>query len=470
MKVLFVGSSSMGPRYIMGLLKKNGHSASGIYQGIDEYLCGRASGFEPPISLDKLIGMAPDIIGFSVDSSSYMKSVGMAEKIKAVAPDAFIIFGGVHATILPEEVIARSPVDAVCLGEGEYPMLELCEAMETKNKITDIRNLWIKDKDGAVHRNPMRPYAQDLDALEMDREGLCYYGIFSGRGCIGNCSFCNTPAIKRAGATGRYLRKRSVDNVLNEIALTLGINRRHLLKKYIANPQNIGLFHELLASLYKPSIRFKDDSFLAKKDWFIEFARKFSKRFPGLSYMCNARADEVDEEVGEWLRRSRCERVGIGFECGNEEYRNNILKKNVTNEEIVRCVDILKRNKVQVLGQWIIGLPGETVHNAIESLQFSIKIGDIPQVHIAQPYPKTEMHNQAVQMGLIDEKYIPESGVYTDFIFHKGEAEKAMRLIYNLFSFKDLRVPKDFDIFSHLGRLRVFAGKKLGDVLSDGLN
>lgn len=470
MKVIFVGSSSMGPRYIMGLLKKHCHSASGIYQGIDEYLCGRASGFEPPISLDKLIGMAPDIIGFSVDSSSYMRSVDMAEKIKAAVPGAFIIFGGVHATILPEAVIAQRPVDAVCLGEGEYPMLELCEAMKAKTDITNIRNLWIKDKNGTVHRNPMRPYEQDLDALEMDREGLYYYGIFSGRGCIGNCSFCNTPAIKRAGASGRYLRKRSVDKVLDEITFTLKINRRYLLDKYMANPLNSGLLYELFAACYKPSIRFKDDSFLAKKDWFIEFARKFAGRFPGVSYMCNARADEVDEDVGEWLRRSRCERVGIGFECGNEKYRNNILKKNITNDKIIRCVDILRRNKVQVLGQWIIGLPGETLHNAIESLQLSIKIGDIPQVHIAQPFPRTEMHNQAVQMGLIDERYIPESGVYADFIFHKGESEKAMRLIYNLFSFKDLRVPKDFEIFSHLGRLRVFADKTLGDVLSDGLD
>jgi radical SAM superfamily enzyme YgiQ (UPF0313 family) len=253
MKVIFIGSSSMGPRYIMSILKKNGHQAFGIYQGVDEYLGEASAGFEPPISLKALISESPKIIGFSIDSSSYRKSIPMAEKIKAAMPETFIIFGGVHPTIFPEEVITNKCVNAICMGEGEYPMLELCNAISDRKDIFHIQNLWIKDENGVV-KNPLRPYVQDLDALEMDRDGLYYTGIFSGRRCKGNCSFCNTPAIKRAGSKGKFLRKRSIENVLNEIEAMLKINRKYALSRFFLTITITGSMSEpdIPSNIYTP--------------------------------------------------------------------------------------------------------------------------------------------------------------------------------------------------------------------------
>lgn len=391
----------------------------------------------------------------------------MAEKVKRAVPDVFIIFGGVHPTIFADEVISHKFIDAICLGEGEYPMLELCNAMHAGKDISNIRNLWIKDLDGTIHKNPSRTYVQDLDALKMDREGLFYYGIFSGRGCIGNCSFCNTPAIKRSGGTGKYLRKHSVDYILDEIKAVLRNNIKYMVRRFISNPRDLRWVFRLTHAIRRPSVRFKDDSFLASKSWFLDFAKGFSKRFRKVTYLCNARADEIDEQVGELLRKSRCERVGIGFECGNEKYRNDILNKRVSNEDIISCSKILRRNKIPILGQWMIGLPGETIGDVIESLELSMKIGDIPQIHIAQPFPKTEMHRQAVEMGLIDEDYIPSQGVYSDIVLHNGEIKQVMKMVYRLFSLKDMKVPEDLEIFNHTGRLRDLANMRLGDIMLD---
>ncbi len=465
MKVLFISSSSMGPRFIMGLLKKSGHEALGLYQGIDDYLGDPAAGFELPIPLDALIKESPDIVGFSIDSSSYKKSIAMAEKLRKAMPEVFIIFGGVHPTIFPEKVISHDFVNALCIGEGEYPMLELCNALQNGKTYTNILNLCVRDNKGDIIKNSMRPYVHNLDELDMDRENLYYYGLFSGRGCTGHCTFCNTPAIKRISGKGKFFRKRSVESVLNEISTMVKLNRKYLFNKCLTDKNKLKPIYNLLLSFKKPVIRFKDDTFLANKAWFLEFAQKFSRRFKNISYICNARADEIDEEVGQWLRKSNCKMLGIGFECGNEEFRNNVLKKRVSNEDIFKCANILKQNNIPILGQWIIGLPGESVGNVLESLELSISVGDIAQVHIAQPYPKTEMHNQAVALGLIDEDYIPDNGVYSDFLFHKGETRKIMRLIYNLFSFKDLEAPKDYEIFKHLGRLRVFANQRLGNII-----
>jgi radical SAM superfamily enzyme YgiQ (UPF0313 family) len=496
MKVLFIGSSSLGPRYIMSLLKQNGHEAVGIYQGIDDYLGEPSSGFNEPISMEKLSKEKPDIIGFSIDSICYIRSLEMARKAKVSLPSAFVIFGGVHPTILPDQVIANEFVDAVCLGEGEHPMLELCNTMQRGEDYRDISNLWVK-ADETVVRNPLRPYVQDLDAIEMDREGLYYYGVFTGRGCTGNCSFCNTPAMRKTGATGKYLRKRSVENVLDEIDVLLETNKKleaaQRKVRFVANIRGIGELKKSLSSRNsentatenfqwlvrvlgsravsmlrrsKPEIRFKDDSFLTVKEWFLEFAQRYSKRFPRLPYLCNARADEIDEEVGEWLRKSGCQSVGLGFECGNEVYRNKVLKKRISNRDILSAVGVLSKNNVPILGQWMVGMPGETIENVLESIELSVRIGDIPQVHIAVPFPKSEMHQLAVDMGLISEDYIPDEGTYAiDFLFHEGDTKKMMRLLYLIFNFKDVYVPRDYELLKHVGRLGKFANQKLGRIV-----
>lgn len=498
MKVLFIGSSSLGPRYIMDLLKANGHRAVGIHQGVDDYLGEPSAGFNRPISLDDLLKENPDVIGFSVDSICYRKSLEMARKVKASLPNAFIIFGGVHPTILPEQVIANEFVDAICLSEGEHPLLELCNAMQKGEDYQDIRNLWVK-REGTIFKNPLRPYVQDLDRLDMDRDSLHYYGVFTGRGCTGNCSFCSTPAMKKAGATGKYLRKRSVEKVLDEIDVLLETNRKLELRKrkieVAAGMRMIGSslrsrgfkasiatgikkfpsFIKVLRSRrmpkgerLKPAIRFKDDSFLSVKEWFLEFAERYSKRFPGLPYMCNARPDEIDEEVGKWLRRSSCQSVGLGFECGNEVFRSRILKKRISDHDILLAAEILRRNNIPILGQWMIGMPGETIENVLESLELSTRIGDIPQVHVFVPFPKTDMHQLAVDLGLIKEDYIPDQGTYAlDFLLHEGDTKRMMRLLYLIFNFKDVSVPRDYELLKYVGRLGKFADRKLGQIVLD---
>ena len=201
----------------MGLLKKNGITCLGVYQGIQTLLGdGQMIFFDPPISLAELKEVSPDIVAFSCSSSEFQEQLSMAQQVKKTLPDAKIIFGGIHPTIDPESVIRHQAVDIICLGEGEYPMLELCKALENGDDITGIKNLWIKNGDKII-RNNLRPYAENLDELGLDREGIIYWGIYSGRGCKGNCFFCNTPTIKKLGAGGTYFRKRSIENVLDEV-------------------------------------------------------------------------------------------------------------------------------------------------------------------------------------------------------------------------------------------------------------
>ena len=460
MNIVFIGCSSMGPRYIMGLLKRHGHSCHGIYQGID-YLIGerQASGFNPPLSLDELESLNPDIVGFSACTFDFEDQLVMAMAVKKRLPSILIYFGGVHPSILPEEVIKHHAVDILCCGEGEYPSLELCQKIEAGKDITSIPNLWIK-QGGEVFRNLPRNWIQDLDSLDMDREGLSYLGIFTGRGCTGDCYFCNAPVLKRIGARGKFFRKRSVKKVLDEIDWIV-----------TRDPAFCRLAHQANGNLdLQPTIRIKDDTFLADKAWFLEFAQRFSQSFPQLQYICQARADEIDEEVTHHLADSGCRMISMGIECGDDKMRIEVLNKSVTSEQIRRAIQLVRNTGIEVLGQWVIGFPGETIEQMIKTLKLHLELEDIPQVHIATPFPKTRMHKMAIDMGHISESFRPTTSLYDDFIFHKGSEKNVLRMIYNMFPVASLAVPEDLRDISFNERGEIYKGHNtVGNILLHGI-
>ena len=88
-----------------------------------------------------------DIIGFSVRTSAVPQVRKMCKWTKEVT-DAFTVCGGPHPTLAPEEMIRMEGMDCVCIGEGEYPELELCNALRDGTDYTHIESLWFKDKDG----------------------------------------------------------------------------------------------------------------------------------------------------------------------------------------------------------------------------------------------------------------------------------------------------------------------------------
>lgn len=471
-KVVFLGTCSMGPFFIMNHLNKNGFKSYGVYQGLDEIMLGDepTCPFDEPISLQKLLGINPKIVGISTDSGSFCKAVRIAQKIKSVRPDILIGLGGIHPTICPETAIEPEGIDFICTGEGEIAMLELCQAVETGSEYAGILSMHFK-KDGKIFRNPLRPWYGGIDDFSIDRRRIDYAGIFTGLGCKGKCSFCNTPYMMfqmgKGPGMGKYYRKRSVDSVLEEIGTLLRMRWYHngkrilkskSIKEFILNCIN------LLTAALEP-IRFKDDSFLISKDWLREFCQRYRKRFWYLSYYCLGRADEIDEETAELLYRSGCKRVVIGFEHGDEEYRNRILLKRTSDEQIMRCVQLLKKYKIEINGQWMIGFPGEKVTQAMKTLKMAAEVDDMPQVHIAIPFPKSVMFDMAVQHGWITQDFIPEGGVYSDFVFHKGEEKNLFRLLYNVFPIARYKIPAGFGV-TGLRKKQVW-DRKIAEILLD---
>ena len=137
-----------------------------------------------------------------------------------------IVFGGIHATSVPDRVLARDFADFVCRGEGEYPLLELVEALAAGAEDFPIPNIWYK-KDGRIVANEARPLIADLDSLPLPDKELFYreapyarkeYNLQTLRGCLNGCAYCHNGLERRLWqGKGEYLRRRSVDNVMAEL-------------------------------------------------------------------------------------------------------------------------------------------------------------------------------------------------------------------------------------------------------------
>lgn len=479
MNIVFIGASSVGPRWIMSGLKRANHKTWGIFLGYESVSIGEyAVPFHPPVSASFLREVKVDIVGITMDSLNVDSTLQIIETIRRDFPEVKIIVGGIHPTIEPEEAILFRGVDYICIGEGEQPMLDLCNALTDdpsgENGLDrQIPNIWSKRGD-QIFRNPNRSYT-DINAFEFDREGIAYNGVFTGRGCAGNCNFCASPFIKtKLGVKGKYFRKRELQSVFDEMDRMIRLNYAHFAKTFWRGPGLINrmraLYH-FLRNGFDP-IRIKDDSFLIDKRWFFPFAEEFSNRFylRRRGFICSARVNEIDEKIVVALKKANCKTIILGFESGDEGYRNFALRKQVKDEQIYKVAALLNEAGITMLGQWMIGMPGETPDQALKSLKMSLEIGDIPQVHIATPLPKTRMLEQAQELGYFLAGQRPKvTGIYQDFTMVQPEHRNTFRQIYNAFKIINACMDRNMGraVFSR------FKGgverKRVGEVLLDGV-
>lgn len=312
----------------------------------------------------------------------------MARKVKE-ALDVPIVFGGPHSTFYPD-IIKDNCVDVVCVGEGDHAIIELMDRMEEGKDITEIRNLWVKE-DGIIHRNDLRPLIEDLDGLPFpDREIYYKYrflrdsGIkrfLSGRGCPYSCTFCHNYVLRRMyRGKGRYVRKRSVENVVEEIKR---VRRRYGFKV----------------------ISFSDDIFIIPPDWLSEFCEKYEREV-GAPFACNVRADLIDEETVKKLKSAGCLGVYLGVESGNEFIRNVVLKKNISDDQIRDAARLLRKYGIKLKTFNMVCHPGETLENAFETVRLNVEIKpDFSVASVAQLYPGLIYTDYAIKNGFLEGSY-----------------------------------------------------------------
>lgn len=366
-------TEQIGVMFLSSFLKEKGHQCELFIEGGEKDIISSA------------LNAQPDLIGFSCVTMMRPWSLKVAKEIKEKSKVPIIV-GGIDPTFFPD-IIKEEGIDIICRGEGELPLLELLNSAENGNIRESIENLWIK-KNGTIYKNPIRTLISNLDEFpDPDRDLYYKYSylrkypikrVQAGRGCPYKCTYCFNRAYQELYKDkGRYVRFRSVKRVINEI--------KDLKDKYGFR-----------------TITFNDDIFILNRRWINEFLEQY-KREIKKPFICLATVNLLNEEIVKNLKEAGCYAVYFGIESGNEKIRKEILKKNITNEQILQATKLLRRYRISSRPTNMLGIPGETLENAFETLDLNIKVKpDISWCSIFTPYPGTDLAEIAVREGLID--------------------------------------------------------------------
>ncbi|HHL40762.1 MAG TPA: radical SAM protein [Deltaproteobacteria bacterium] len=419
MKVLFVypnisghEAPHQGLMALSGYLKQAGHETA---------LVDFTFGDSQVRQLTRAVKFNPDMVAFTSTSGLFRFSVEFAGLLKERLKVP-IIFGGSHATIAPDKVIAQDAIDMLCINEGEEAMAELLSRIEAGEDYRDIRNLWVK-KDGQVYRNPVRPLIADLDSLpypdfdlfDMERYLSVRNGTFhmiTSRGCPFPCSYCINFELQRIqGQKGKdYLRKHSVDYIIGLIS--------YVKARYPIN-----------------MLAFEDDLFTMFEDWLSDFADKYRNAFPGLPFYCNHRIGNKDEKVFRYLKDAGCVHVQMGIEAGDEYIRKNVLKRYMSDEQIIRSFELAREMGLSRSSYNIIGSPHETIDQIRKTISLNERVQpDDMGISIFCPYPGTKLYKLCIEEGLIEPDFeVPcqhRSVVVLNYPEEKKRQIKKMKKIF----------------------------------------
>lgn len=376
-----------GISYISSFLKKHGHQTKLL-------VLNRALNKKNTcIVSEYLMKFKPKLICFTAVYSEYNFMASIAEYIKENHPDIYLLIGGCHVSLNPEEILLDG-FDALCIGEGEEPTLELVSQLERNLQPCGIANLWIK-RGPDIQKNHTRPFLQDLDSLpfpdrEMWQEWICRQAdarlaVLLGRGCPFDCSYCCNHAL-RILAPGSYARLRTPQNIIEEI--------RDILVKA---PFTRELYLEV-------------ETLGLDKEWANDLClllEEFNKTLAQpLSFGANLRiAPNIEyEELFVHCARSNFRHINIGLESGSERVRLEILNRNYSNQDVVNVVKLARKYRLEVNFYNMIGIPGETLADFKKTVEMNrICLPDFLYTYIFFPYPGTRLYSFCKSKGLLKE-------------------------------------------------------------------
>lgn len=360
----------------------------------------------------------PHVLMISITTPSLHKDVEAAALAKRVDPTILTVAKGAHFLVLDRETLERYPaVDCVIRGEYEATAAELGSG----KPLADVVGITYRTAEGAIVRNPDRPFIDNLDAIPFPARHLTrnelYFRpdtmapqttIVTNRGCPHSCIYCLAPVV-----SGKKNRYRSTDNVLAEI--------EECVHKYGIR-----------------SFLFRSDLFTQNKKWVIELCQKIVDRGLKIEWASNSRVDCINLEMLQWMKKAGCWIIAYGVESGNAEILE-LIKKKATVEQAREAVKLTRQAGIKSSIYLLMGLPWDTPETLEDNVQFAKEIQpDFLEIFYTYPFPGTELHKVALEKGLIKEGEVPldaysnpaMGGIYMTREQFSAARKKALRRIY----------------------------------------
>ena len=366
---------------------------------------------------------SPDILGLQCYTFD-LKFVDEAlELAKSISPGIVTAVGGPHPSALPEDMLDafKERLDFLFIGEAERSFPKLLDSLEKRR--SDFRSIpglvWMED--GKAITNP-RDIIEDLDFLGMPAWDLIHpedypesqHGAFFKnfpiapimvtRGCPYPCTFCAGSVV-----SGKKIRRRSIDSVLNEIA-------------YLKRDFGIREFHII------------DDNFTMDTAYAKEFLTRLKKLDLGMSWAVpnGVRMDTLDGELLKLMKETGLYLISLGIESGSDRILR-LMKKGITKSKIREHVKMIKASGIDIAGFFILGFPGETVETIRETIKFSAELPLVRANFFTYlPFPGSESYAELERNGELGEvnwkRFYFTNAAYVP----KGLSRKTLKTLHRL--------------------------------------
>ena len=336
-----------------------------------------------------ILNFKPDIIVVSTTNATILYDIDFINWIKVFHNCEFIIKGAIFFNISTDllETLDLHNINYLIGGEIDIVIGALVDKILTdKGAFEEIPGIIYKE-DGKFKKTSFAVWCDNLDDVPFPARDLMKNELYPrpdtgepmatiqvSRGCPARCTYCLTPII-----SGRRLRKRSVENIFDEIEECY---YNHGIKNFF----------------------FKADTFTIDAEWATALCDRIinSELCGKIEFTVNSRVKPLEEDVLQKLKKAGCFMIAVGFESGNDDTLIKI-KKGTTKEDNLRAAKLIRKVGLPLFGFFMIGFPWETRQDITETLEFMFEVDpDFIEVHIAMPYYGTELYSQCEQYGTIN--------------------------------------------------------------------
>jgi len=378
----------LGILYIAAVLRDEGIEVSIIDQP--------AEGLSNNTLVKRIMSMSPDIVGFTILSTSCISSTKVAKKIKNLNPEIITIFGGPHATINAERILKKySWIDYVMRGEGEYATLAFVKSIEKDGDLNKIDGLCFRENGEIVTKESN--VIEDLDTIPFVPydmiEGNLYGNIcgmhvdkvatiLTSRGCPYACTFCAVSSLSKGKC-----RFRSPENVVKEIG--------DLITRGFTN------------------IVINDDNFTLNQKRVLEICELIRNRKLEFNWFCEGRVDDGNINTYREMAKAGCKLIYFGIESANERILEYYNKRINPRHSIIAVEKARKAGIDLIIGTFILGAPNESLNEIENTITYASNLDiDFPQFNILSVRAGTKLWSNFVKDGYIDEEEEWDSQIF----------------------------------------------------------
>lgn len=313
---------------------------------------------------NQISGWQPDLIAVSLMTPHWPRMKNHLVAVKQKMPNTPVLIGGYQAIVDSHETIAFDPVDFICTGDGEMPTADLIRYLSGEH-IALVKGLWEKMADGSMQKTPSiqiddlscLPFPDyslyeelsnlrrvDTTMIEGDNEFVL--PVMTGRGCSYRCTYCsNTYLMDAWRNTSKFLRKYPLESMIDELIR--------------------------LKETYKVDhFEFWDELFMSRMDYTKTFLALYRQKV-GVPFTIQGRVEKMSADFCKLAADAHCHTIFFGIESGDYNYRKNVLKRTMSNQQIKdaakNCADV----GINRLTFNIVGMPFETKTQMQETLKLN---------------------------------------------------------------------------------------------------